>query len=145
MHSLIKLIFAATLAAIIGCNQQSSNSELFKTKADSIAFAKKIFEIYPEEQGPKIADFGGGKKSIKTLDNINWSRVLEYGANYTKHPLIRNKNGFLIDANGMNLLRSHTNYQQVFLRFGKFSDDPKVLDDYTVMLIPLGAERRVLH
>lgn len=134
------------ISLLLSCNNDSKPKDCFKTKQDSLNFVKAVIKKYPEAQGPKIADFGSNpNKSLGTprFNPVDWAKIQLWAGYYDVHPLIANKNGFFIDARGLGFLKNNSNYKQVFLRFGKYTDSDD-LTDYTVMIIPLNADSTVL-
>lgn len=146
LKSNLLYIFLLSLLGFISCNENTQNS-CFKTKEDSIKFAKTVIAIYPETQGAKIADFGNNpNKSFgqKKFNPIDWDKVLEYAVNYDSNPLIKDKKGFMIDQRGLSLIKANNNYSQLYLRFGKYTNSSIINNDYTVMIIPLDGESEIL-
>jgi len=130
------------------CTNSSPDNKTFTTKDDSLNFVKAVIKKYPEAQGAKIADFGKSPAKVRSsskFDPIDWEKVKTYGGFYDKHPLIDGKKGFLIDAKGLELLRSNSAYKQIYLCLGKYTDDIKINNDYTIMIVPLDADTSVIH
>lgn len=138
-----------TLSSCGGEEPTTPTADCFKTKKDSLDFVAAVIKKYPEAQGPKIGDFGYNKLKYAAppppTQPIDWAQVEEYARNYDLNPLLQNKKGFMINANGLNMLKGNANYKQVYLRLGKYTNTGSGVGDYTVMLIPLNATGTVLH
>lgn len=144
------LLFFSIVVFMTACignsNKDFDANKSFKSKEDSIDFAKKVIAAYPEIQVPIAAEFGKKNGVVPPKFNgIDYQNALNYASNYMNAPLIANKHGFLIDQTGFSILKSNSNYKQLFLCFGKFSPDQNVRDDYTIMIIPLNADTSVIY
>lgn len=148
MKKILFLLIPGFILLLIGCNNETSTKTEFKTKKDSIQFAKAILQIYPEAQEPQKAGFGDGSQQALSIDKmkpIAWTRLKSFAGNYDKIPFLKNVQGFFIDANGLESLRRNNAYNQLYVRFGKHTDDENINNDYTIMFIPLKADSTVLH
>lgn len=131
--TLISMIFVIT-----ACNNQSE-STCFKTREDSLAFAKLVMEKYPDtlpKEEMKI--WVSQENKIAAAGPISWATVEAYSASHDSSPLFRiggqTVKGLMVDATGLNYVRglSAANYSKLYLRFGKKPDG-----SYTVIILPV--------
>jgi hypothetical protein len=144
----VLFLFFSVAFILSSCTDQGGEGSLncFKTKNDSIDFAKAVMSRYPGEL-PKDASFTrpiSTKVSADKIDPIEFNRLLMYAKYYDRAPIIKKTRGFFIDERGMSMLKN-VKYKHLYLRFGKYTDDPKKSDDYTIMLIPLNADSTLVH
>lgn len=143
----INLLITAFAVGLFLHSCQSSTSpkiNCFKTKQDSLNFAKNVLQIYPELQGPLDVEFSREQKNWAArpsgFDGIDYKWVKIYANNYDSVPLFLDKRGFIIHEEGLSLIKNNPNYKLLYLRFGKRTSDRKVKNDYTVMILPLKSD-----
>jgi hypothetical protein len=146
-----------------GCNGTGSSS-CFKTKEDSIVFARKVDSIYPKQisntqlkvdslpRKPLEVSFAVPKSTMEKLAPnarynmmpISFDDVELFARNYDHDPLLKEPGtngrpykGFKIDASAYSLLkRKHGGYEELYLRFGR-----RPSGEYTIMILPMRGNR----
>ena len=132
---LLCLIFTYT-----SCTNGSGT--IFRTKEDSLAFAKNYFEKYPGENNVRVKY--GGDTTMKGLTPISWPTVKAYQSNYDKNPFILSPagvplNGFNIDSAGYTKLLNSKNIKGLYLRFGVKSNGA-----FTILILGTDAKGNVM-
>lgn len=140
-----------TFISLCSCtNNGSGANDCFKTKEDSIAFAKNVYRIYAlgGEEVLITASFSKNNMNaagVEKFDPVDWEYVKRYASNYIKNPLFNGTKGFTIDERGLRLIKGNPNYKQLFIHLGKYTDDPNIRNDYTLLILPMDANRKFIH
>lgn len=137
----------AGFSVLLGCSNSNTSSKAM-SKADSISFAKAVFDLYKPDTSisAKIrteSNVRQVKFSTKSWAPISWSTVLDYSGDYDLAPLIFSGGipvkGLMINETGLSALRAlPSTRKRIYLRFGKNKDG-----EYTVMVLPIDASGRV--
>ena len=127
---------------LIGCEQKTTGT--FETKEDSLKFATRYFELYPEEN--KVVTFFGVSDSgdVPGSQPINWEEVLRYKKQYDENPLIFNPKGealkgFSVDNSGYKYLTDNKDIQGLYLRLARRDNG-----SFTVMVLGTDSKGEVL-
>ena len=115
----------------------------FRTKEDSLAFAKTYFEKYPGENSVRVK-YGNEDTLMKGIKPITWATVKTYQSNYDKNPFILSPtgvplNGFTVDSTGYAKLLNSKKIKGLYLRFGV-----KVDGAFTIMILGTDAKGNVM-
>lgn len=119
-------MFTLLLVVIaISCN--SGPNTVFKSKSDSLSFAKAFFDRYPDENSVRVKYRSADSVIAKGVQPISWKVVEQYQQSYDKHPLIYGLDGlplqgYLIDSAGYSMITQNRNIKGLYLRFGKKAD-----------------------
>jgi hypothetical protein len=135
---LATLITCAGLLALSSCNDNTGGTS-FKTKEDSINFAKSVMEIYPDSARPVIRRMARSMAADTVnpgMMPIPWDTLTNYVKAYNEdsrkllNPNGKPYEGFTIDAEGYRLLLENADIQGLYLRLAKKADG-----SYTIIIM----------
>ncbi|MEO6540543.1 MAG: hypothetical protein ABIN74_06130, partial [Ferruginibacter sp.] len=150
MKLLFKIPFTIFLFAILlsfsACND-NSGKDCFKTKQDSLAFAKTVFMLYPIEKNvPLIVTFSE-RTAAAPSEPVPWDTIDRYKSQYDANPLLQKPGpggayykGFILDAASFTAFKSNADCAQLYLRFGT-----KDNGEYTIMVLPMDKSKNLLQ
>lgn len=146
MKKLISSLPILLLVFLAACNNQSKSTQ-FKTREDSLAFARAVISAYDTSWKPEslaVTERDVQKFSAAAFAPITWQDVVDFSNSHDAAPLFRRGGvpvkGLMVDANGLSYIRSlpAATYSKLYLRFGKKADG-----SYTVMLMPVRTNGQV--
>lgn len=138
--------FAATLLLCFALTQTScsnGNDVVFKTKDDSLKFAKAYYQKYPGENSV-TTQYRSDSAGATGFGPILWKDVLNYEAAYDKQPIIYNPagvalQGFAIDTTGYSMIQKNPIIKGLYLRFGRKYDG-----SFTIMVLGTNAKGYIM-
>jgi len=149
MKLLLKFPFAIFLFAILlsftACNDDSGK-DCFKTKQDSLAFAKAVLKTYPNEKNlPLVVTFAERSAAIAPSEPVAWDTIDRYKRQYDQSPLLQKPGGayykgFILNATSFAAFKSNANCAQLYLRLGT-----KDNGEYTIMVLPMDKSKNLLQ
>lgn len=149
MKLLLKFPFTIFLFAILlsfsACNDDSGKG-YFKTKQDSLAFAKTVFKVYPGERNVSlIVTFSENTAAAVPSQPVSWETIDRYKSQYDASPLLQKPSGayykgFILDAASFAAFKSNANCAQLYLRLGT-----KDNGEYTIMVLPMDKSKNLLQ
>lgn len=137
LPSLLTLALLCALITYTSCVNQTSE---FRTKEDSLKFAKSIFAKYPDENSV-ITPYRYEDTSMKKVFKpISWEEVETYKKLYDRKPIIYGPDGvamkgYFIDSTGYSMIKSNPIIKGLYLRLGRKPDGL-----FTIMV--LGTDRK---
>ncbi len=136
--SLALMISFALLLSIASC---TSASQQFTSKEDSLAFAKKVFEAYPEENSVIVNYALGDSDKFRA---ISWDEVNDFKKRYDAKPLIYGADGkplkgFFIPMQDYSQIQSKAAIKGLYLRLAKRPDN-----SFTIMVLGLNEKGDVM-
>ncbi len=146
---LATVIICAGLLALSSCNDNSGGTS-FKTKEDSINFAKSVMEIYPDSARPvarrTARSMAADSVSPEAMIPIPWDTVVRYSELYDadSRRLLDSKGaaykGFSIDAGGYQMLLNNAAIESIYLRLGRKDDG-----SFTIMVMGMDKNGKLLE
>lgn len=143
------LIISMGMILAVGCNETSSSK--MQTQSDSLEFARKIIEMYPDSTvatAPLTARTSRaplGDTSIDLSGFLPWDSVIKFKDNYDKDPFVipgvtKGYFGFMVSKETYRAMLDNTNIEGLYLRFGRKSDG-----NYTIMLLGTNAAGNLIE
>ncbi len=130
-------VLAVGIFVLTSCNDGQKFASL-SSKQDSLNFANKIYESYPDEPLTGVGTF----EKRDTTKPVSWEDVELFTQIYDRHPLLRQPGqngkpykGFIIDSSGLAELidkYQKKKYDRLYLRLAR-----KDNGDYTFLILPM--------
>ena len=141
MKLLLKIPLAVFLLTILigfsACNEEAAR-DCFKTKQDSLAFAKAVFQAYPAEKNmPLTVTFAERTAATAPSEPVSWDIINRYKEKYDLSPILVKPDGtpykgFILDTGSFSFFKGNNKCSQLYLRLGK-----KDNNEYTIMVLPM--------
>lgn len=150
MKLLLKIFLSIFLCVILislsACNDNAGKDN-FKTKQDSLAFAKTVFKAYPNEKNlPLVVTFAERSSEKMLSEPVAWDTIDKYKTQYDISPLLQKPGGgayykgFILNTASFTTFKNNTNCSQLYFRLGKNDNG-----EYTIMVLPMDAKRNLLQ
>ncbi len=135
-----------TFFSACGVQENNTVNDCFKTKKDSVDFAKLVYEKYQLDTGAKQVSFVD--PSLKTMQSeaVPWDTITKYAANYDRNPILTqpggglNYKGFKLNATSFSQMKNNASCAQLYFRLGK-----KDNGDYTFMVLPMNSNNDIIQ
>ncbi len=142
-------IISIGMILAVGCNETSTSK--MQTKTDSLDFARKVMEMYPDSaistpaRSARTSRAAVGDTSIDLSGYLPWDSVLKYKDNYDKDPFVmpglpKAYFGFMLKKETYRAILDNASIEGLYLRFGRRSDGT-----YTIMVLGTNADGNLIE